>query len=194
MIDIEVNGSLRTIEPGTVEELRAEVMGPVPADHGICLLRVNGREFVAERWDELELGQVRDVQLRSAPLPEIARAALSETHEWVSRICAVLESISADYRMGREDQANGRLAHVADALHVLAHLLHGIRSHVAMSELQRRHVESEWDHAQGELSSAIDAMANDLVWRDPIALADGTGYALPRTLRAFQSLLKELGA
>ncbi len=99
-----------------------------------------------------------------------------------------------DYRLGREQQASQRLTEIADALHVLAHLLHGIRAHIELSEPERRRLEPLWQAAQAELSTAIDAMASDLVWRDPIALADRTGHALPRTLRGFQSLLGELGA
>jgi hypothetical protein len=194
MIAIHVNGAERTVTPHSIEELRAEVLGPIPADHGISLLRINGKEFIAERWAELELGQIRDVELRSAPLREMARAAVAETDEWITRICGVLESVSEDYRMGREQQASGRLPQVADALHVLAHLLHGIRAHVELDEPQRRRLDAQWQAAEAELSSAVDAMASDLVWRDPIALADRTGYALPRTLHSFQGLLKELGA
>jgi hypothetical protein len=192
MIQVDINGSRRTVAPRSVEELRSFVVGPVPQDHGICVLRVNGAEFLAERWGELDLANVRDVELRSAPLAEIARAAVRETRDWVTRICAALESVSADYRMGREQHANGRLAEVADALHVLVHLLHGIRSNISLAASERAAIESRWLAAEGELSAAIDAMASDLEWRDPIALSDRTGYTLPRILRTFEALLQEI--
>jgi hypothetical protein len=195
MIQVEVNGAQRTVEPGTLEQLRAETLGGVPADHGICLLRVNGEEFGADHWDELELARVRSVVLRSAPRCEIARGALVETVEWIGRICGVLESIGADYRGGREEQAGARLADAADALHVLAHLLHGIHDNLQAGEAQAQaRREARWQELERELAAGVDAAASDLSWRDPVALSDHLGFALPRTLRGFACLLEELAA
>jgi len=192
VIQIAGNGEQRRIDPRSTEQLRDAVLGEVPAGHGVARLRVNGQEFVADRWAELDLGQVREVELRSVPLRELAHGAIAETQDWISRICGVLESIAGDYRRGQEGDANGRLAAVSDALYVLTHLLCGIRAQGV--DASRGDLSARWVAAEEELSAALDAMASDLTWRDPVALSDHTGYALPRTLQTFQDLLKELAA
>jgi hypothetical protein len=192
MIELEVNGKPRTIHPTTMQELEAELERPVPQDHGVCRLLVNGREIERRQLAEYDLASVRQVRIESAPLASIAQNAADETGEWIGRICGVLDSVAEDYRFGREADANGRLASVIDALQVLVHLLGGIHAHAPIAPAQRGAFSEAWLGAELELRSAVDDIGRDLEAHDAVALADVTGYTLPRCLGRFRSLLEQV--
>lgn len=192
MIELEVNGKPRTIHPTSMQELEAEIERPVPQDHGVCRLLVNGREIERRQLAEYDLASVRKVRIESAPLASIATNAVGETIEWIGRICGVLDSVAEDYRFGREADANGRLANVIDALHVLVHLLGGIHAYAPIAADQRGSFSKAWQDAEVELRATIDGIGRDLEAHDSVALADLTGYTLPRCLGRFRSLLEQV--
>ena len=194
MIQLEINGHPHTINPGTIEELESAITAPVPADHGVCRVVVDGHEMGESQLAQCDLAQVRHVRVESAPLREIAQNAVKETSDWIARICGVLESIANDYRLGRESDASGRLVHVADALQVLVHLLHGLHVHLPVDAQTHPEFGAQFEEAQCDLRDAIDGLAQDLEHNDPVVLADRLGYGLPRCLSRFQDLLKEAGA
>ena len=192
MIELEINGKPRTIHPTSMQELEAEIERPVPQDHGVCRLLVNGREIERRQLAEYDLASVRQVRIESAPLASIAQSAIEETAEWIGRICGVLDSVAEDYRLGREADANGRLANVIDALHVLVHLLGGIHAHAPIAAAQRHSFSKTWQDAEVALRAAIDGIGRDLEAHDTVALADLTGYTLPRCLGSFRDLLEQV--
>jgi hypothetical protein len=194
MIELEVNGKPQTIDPSSMQELEEQIARPVPRDHGVCRLLVNGREIEQRQLAEYELASVRQVRIESAPLADIARGAVDETREWIGRICGVLDSVAEDYRFGREADANARLANVIDALQVLVHLLGGIHAHAPIAPSRRDAFDSEWVKAETELRRAIDDIARDLAAHDYVSLADIAGYALPRCLGQFGGLLERVRA
>lgn len=192
MIELEVNGKPRTIHPTSMQELEAEIERPVPQDHGVCRLLVNGREIERRQLAEFDLASVRQVHIESAPLASIAQGAVEETAEWIGRICGVLDSVAEDYRFGREADANARLANVIDALQVLVHLLGGIHAHAPVPAPQRSAFSTSWQDAEQDLRLAIDGIGRDLEAHDTVALADLTGYTLPRCLERFRTLLEQV--
>jgi hypothetical protein len=194
MIELEINGKPRTIHPTSMQELEAEIERPVPRDHGVCRLLVNDREIERRQLAEYDLASVRKVRIESAPLASIARNAVGETGEWIGRICGVLDSVAEDYRFGREAEANGRLANVIDALQVLVHLLGGIHAHAPIAADRRESFGKAWQEAELELRGAIDDIGRDLEAHDTVALADLTGYTLPRCLGRFGTLLEQVSA
>ncbi len=192
MIELDINGKPRTIHPTSMQELEAEIERPVPRDHGVCRLLVNGREIEPRQLAEYDLASVRQVRIESAPLASIARDAVGETREWIGRICGVLDSVAEDYRFGRDADANGRLANVIDALQVLVHLLGGIHAHAPIAAAERASFSKAWQEAEIELRAAIDGIGRDLEAHDTVALADLTGYTLPRCLGGFRTLLEQV--
>ena len=192
MIELDINGKPRTIHPTSMQELEAEIERPVPRDHGVCRLLVNGREIEPRQLAEYDLASVRKVRVESAPLASIARDAVGETSDWIRRICGVLHSVAEDYRFGREVDANGRLASVIDALQVLVHLLGGIHAHAPIAAEQRASFGKSWQDAEAELRLAIDRIGRGLEAHDTVGLADLTGYALPRCLGSFGTLLEQV--
>ena len=192
MIELEINGQPRTIHPTSMQELEAEIERPVPQDHGVCRLLVNGREIERRQLAEYDLASVRKVRIESAPLASIALGAVEETSDWIQRICGVLDSVAEDYRFGREADANGRLASVIDALQVLVHLLGGIHAHAPLAADQRDGFAKAWQGAEVELRSAIDDIGRNLEAHDSVGMADLTGYTLPRCLGRFRGLLEQV--
>ena len=193
MIELEVNGNTRTIEPATIDELRGAIAA-VPEGHTLFRVFVDGREVGVEQIRDLDLAAVRRVEVSSAPASEIARGAVGETTEWIDRICGVLRSVSADYRLGRDREANEKLVHVIDALQVLAHLLCGIQGNIDMETERRKRFDEDWTSALGELQQAVEAVVKDFERQDSIELADRSGYDLPRALETFRGLLGQIDA
>ncbi len=189
MIELEVNGRPQQIEATSVDELERAIGRPVPPDHGVCRIVIDGREMSPSDLRPSEIAQVRHVRVESAPLRDIASNAVDETIDWIGRICGVLESIANDYRLGRESDATGRLPAVADALQVLVHLLHHMHNHLPVDSASLPNFKSDWEAAQIELRTHIDGLAEDLNVGDPISLSDRVGYAIPRSITRFRELL-----
>ena len=192
MIELRINGETQRVDPGTMEELQHQIARHIPSEHGVCRLLVNGSETSDTRLGQLDLIGVRDVSVESAPLSSIAHDAVSGTVEWIGRICGVLDSIADDYRLGREAEGSNRLASAVDALQVLVNLLQGIRTHAPMQPTDRERMSEEWEQAERELNRVVEGLHVDLQSHDCVALADRTGYALPRCLERFRRLLGEV--
>ena len=192
MIELEINGTPHTIHPTSIQELAEQIARPMPRDHGVCRLLVNGREIEQRQLAEYDLASVRKVRVESAPLAQIAQGAVEETIEWIGRICGVLDSVAEDYRLGREGEGHSRLANVIDALQVLTHLLGGIHAHAPVEATRRGTFSAAWEQAEGELRTAIDDIGRDLEAQDYVGLADATGYVLPRCLAQFRALLEQV--
>jgi len=192
MIQVEINGQRRGLTPSSMKELQDLLALAVPRGHGVCVFRVNGRDIADVELASFDLSSVRGIELRSEPLGEIARRSVRETREWIGRICTVLESISGDYRLGRETAGASRMVHLVDALQVLVHLLDGIHAHLELGDELRRRIAPLWSGAHASLCEAVEGIASDLESGDAVQLADRTGYALPRCLGTFRELLGQL--
>jgi len=160
----------------------------------IGLLQIDGRSVDPGQLGQLDPAHLHRVRVRSATPQEMARASLPETAEWLGRVCAVLEAIAADYRLGREREAALRLVDAIDALQVLTALLGGIRRFLAVAPQHRREFEQAWDEAEAELQRATLELHGDLQGGDPVRLADRTGWTLPAALRRFAVLLEQLAS
>jgi hypothetical protein len=196
MIQLDVNGVTSAIDPQSVEELSRAILLPLPHDHGVARVWVDGHEVPGAEIDRCDIATARRISVESAPLCEIARDAVAETAEWIGRICRVLDSIAGDYRRGHDKKATERLVDVADALHVLAHLLHGIGAGLLRDLDPADGVASSWQHAYTALLASVEALASSLAQPsggDPVAMADQVGYALPRCLSTFRDLLERVG-
>jgi len=192
MIQVEINGERRDLTPGSMKELQDLLALAVPRGHGVCVFRVNGRDIADAELASFDLASVRGIEMRSEALAEIARASVRETREWIGRICGVLESIAADYRLGRETSGATRIVQLVDALQILVHLLDGIHTNLELGEDLRRRIAPQWNNAHASLCEAIEGIASDLEMGDAIQLADRTGYTLPRSLQTFRDLLGQL--
>ena len=195
MIELRVNGATKTIDPKSLDELSSAIAGPIPRNHGICRVWVDGRELPGARIEDCDLGRAREIAVESAPLSEIAKSAVAETTEWIGRICQTLDGIAADYRSGRDRKATERLATAADALHVLSHLLHGIGSNIAEDATDDDTFAERWSETYAALLASVEAIAANVCapgGGDPVALADQVGYALPRCLGTFRLMLEQI--
>jgi hypothetical protein len=189
MIELDVNGRSTGIEPASIPDLRAMVGRALPSEHVVCTLRVNGREVPESGLEELELRAIRRLEVKSATPRDLAYQALGETREWIGRICDVLQSVARDYRLGRDKDAHERMASVADALQVLAGLLHGIWAFVDSDPGVRGRLQGPWSEAEAGLRRSIEGLIEDMESGDPVRLADHAGYLLPRSLERFHDIL-----
>lgn len=194
MIELAINGVQQTLDPPSSADLKDHLHRSVPHGHVICRLLVNGLEVDEARLDEFALDSIQTLEVQTAAPTELARSSLPETREWIQRICGVLDSISEDYRLGREGEGANRLVSVVDALQVLIGLLDGIHSSLPMDAAVRLRFEEPWQEAASDLEAAVRGLMEDLEAGDPLRLADRTGYALPRSLGRFRDVLGEIPA
>lgn len=192
MIQLAINGAAQTVEPSSIKELGDLLRRAVPQGQVAHSLRVNGHEVPDLQLDEFDLGMIRNLEVSTKLITEIARAAAGETVEWIERICGVLESVAADYRMGRDQDGADRLVNVIDALQVLVHLLDQIRDQLSPDLVTR--LTEPWSEAQTSLQSTLAELVSDMETGDPLRLADRTGYSLPRCLGSFRDLLSQIPA
>lgn len=188
MIDVEINGTRETVSPDSVAELRRIVAGSLPSGEVICSLRVNGREHPESGLDEYDLRSIQNLEVKTETPERLARGALGETVDWISRIQSALDSIARDYRFGRDTRAADRLLEVLDVLQVLLGLLAGIRANLPPAA--RR--EEDWRDAEAKLLEAVKGFEADLKSRDGVRIADRIAYALPRALDRFRALLEDV--
>jgi hypothetical protein len=192
MIEIEINGSRRTLDPTSVDELRGYIDGALPTNEVICALRVNGEEAEHEDLGTRNLESIRNLEIQTARPETLARSAIPETVDWIRRVSELLSSIGEDFRYGREQEAAGRLVSATDALHVMAGLLSAIRQFTVSDPAIRESFEAAWATSESELRYAVDAMVADLEGGDPVRLADLLSHRLPKTLESFTTLLEKI--
>jgi hypothetical protein len=192
MIELEINGARQRIEPRTARELRDAITRGLPAGHLVSELSVDGRALDEADLDAVELDRLHSVAIRSASPQQMARESLPETIEWIGRICAVLEQIAREYRLGRDAEGARRLVDALDALHVLASLLGGIRRFADVDAARRGAFERDWDEAEVEFRGGVEGLHAQLRAADPLGLADWAGLRLPDALRRFAALLGAL--
>ena len=194
MIELAINGVQQTIEPPSMAELKDCLRESVPDGHVICRLLVNELEVDESRLEDFALNSIHALDMHTAAPGELARSSLPETREWIQRICGVLDSISEDYRLGREGEGANRLISVVDALQVLIGLLDAIHESLPMEAGVKPLFEEPWNEAATELEASVRGLMEDLEAGDPVRLADRTGYVLPRSLGRFRDVLGELSA
>jgi hypothetical protein len=192
MIEIEINGNRRSLDPRSVDELRGYIDGALPASEVICLLRVNGDDAEREDLGTRDLASIRNLEIRTAQPETLARGAVPETIEWIGRVGELLSSIGQDFRYGREREATARLISAADALQVMSGLLSAIRQFAVSDPLTGGQLENEWKTSESELRLAVDALVSDLENGDPVRLADLLSHRLPRILEQFAALLESI--
>jgi hypothetical protein len=194
MIELEVNGRSERVEPGPIAALCERIERAVPDGHVLCSLWVDGAELSLEELRGLDPLGVRRVRITSAHPRDLARGALPEAIDFVARLRRALRMLASRYRDGAEAVARGELVEIADALHVLVPLLSGIRRHLEMSPAVEARVAPSWSGAESELARGVDDLLAAFESGDPVALADASGFALPRALGTFSALLKGLRA
>jgi hypothetical protein len=192
MIEIEINGNRRTLDPASVDELRGYIDGALPANEVICVLRVNGDDADREDLGACDLASIRSLEIRTAQPETLARGAVPETVEWIGRVGELLSSIGQDFRYGREREATARLVSAADALQVMSGLLSAIRQFAVSDSSVGGSLEDQWETAESELRLAVDALVSDLENGDPVRLADLLIHQLPRILEEFAALLEKI--
>ena len=190
MIDLEINGSRQLIDPPSTEELRELLKRSLGPGHLIQTLVVNGRAIDEEQLETFEVGTVRSVTVGSATPQTIARESLGEASDWITRIEGVLESVSEDFRVGKDQNGRARLTDVIEALQVLVSLLQGLRRFLEVEPDRKTEFESRWLAAETALLEGVKGLFEELQSDDPVRLADLTGYTVPRALGQFQELMR----
>jgi hypothetical protein len=189
MMQVDVNGARRQLEPSSIDELRGYLSGVVPADEVICVLRVNGQEMNEEDLHGVDVPTIETLEVKSARPQALARNALPEAIDWTRRLRQVLTSIAEDYRSGEEQRAAERLAPASDALQVLVGLISGIRE-FGVDPAKEKELEASWDEAVSEFRTSLDAFVLEFEAGDPIRLADLLGHDLPNVLDRFIGLME----
>jgi hypothetical protein len=192
MIEIEINGSRRTLDPASIDELRGYIDGALPANEVIRVLRVNGDNAEREELGNRDLASIRTLEIRTAQPETLARDAAPETIAWIGRVAELISSIGQDFRHGREREATARLVSAADALQVVSGLLSAIRQFAISDQSTGESLDHEWGTAESELRVAVDALVADLENGDPVRLADLLIHELPRILEQFAALLGKM--
>ncbi len=190
MIDLEINGHRQLVDPPSAVELRELLQRSLAPGHLIRALVVDGRAIDEQQLETFDLGNVRSISVGSATPQTIARDSLGEASDWIARIGGVLESISEDFRVGKDQNGRARLTDVIEALQVLVSLLQGLRRFLAVEPDQKTEFESRWMAAESALLEGVKGLFEELESGDPVRLADRTGYTLPRALCQFQELLR----
>ena len=190
MIELEINGSRQLIDAPSTEELRELLKRSLEPGHLIQTLVVNGRAIDEEQLETFEVGTVRSVTVGSATPQTIARESLGEASDWITRIGGVLESVSEDFRVGKDQNGRARLTDVIEALQVLVSLLQGLRRFLEVEPDRKTEFESRWLAAETALLEGVKGLFEELQSDDPVRLADLTGYTVPRALGQFQELMR----
>ena len=194
MIKLEVNGVPHSIEPASIDELRNNLTSATPEGEVRCQLRVNGMEIAETRLDDFSIESILSIETTTARPSDLARQSVSDTADWIARICDVLSSVAEDYRLGRSHDAASRLVSVIDALQVLTGLLKGIHDFIPVDPTDRSEIEQSWKVAEEDLKRSISGLVEDIESGDPIRLADRTGHTLPRSLHSCREMLSRLPA
>jgi hypothetical protein len=192
MMEIEINGSRRTLDPASIDELRGHMSGALPADEVICVLRLNGQDVSEEDLPTYDVASIRSLEIQTARPEALARDAIPETIDWIRRLCGMLRSLGDDYRSGRERDAVERLIPLADALQVMVGLLSGIREFAGLNPSTQAVVDGPWEAAEHELHLALDAVLSEFEKGDSVRLADLLSHELPRILERFNILLEKM--
>ncbi len=192
MIQVDVNGARRELEPGSIDELRGYLTGAVPADEVICVLRVNGEEINEEDLLGVSVPTIRTLEIKSASPQSLARGAIPEALEWMQRLSEVLRSVAEDYRVGEERRGAERLAPVSDALQVLVGLLSGIRE-FGLDPAMENELAGPWEDAVLTLRDTLDSFLREFEGGDAIRMADLLGHDLPEVLDRFIHMLEPVG-
>ncbi len=191
MMQVEVNGALRELEPGSIDELRGYLSGAVPADEVICVLRVNGEEMSEEDLLGVSVPTIRTLEVKSTRPQSLAQSAIPEAVEWMQRLSGVVRSVAEDYRIGEERRGAQRLVPVSDALQVLVGLLSGIRE-FGLDPATETALAGPWDDAVSSLRSTLDAFLTEFEGGDSIRMADLLGHDLPEVLDRFIHMLESV--
>lgn len=192
MMQVDVNGTRRDLDPGSIDELRGYLSGVVPPDEVICVLRVNGEEVSEEKLRTLNVPSIRTLEVRSAQPRALARSAVPEAIDWIRRLSGVVRSIAEDYRAGDERRAAERLVPVADALQVLVGLISGIRE-FGLDPPTESALAAPWEATVSDLRDTLDAFVKEYESGDSIRLADLLSHDLPDILERFVHLLESVG-
>ncbi len=190
MIDLEINGNRQLVDPPSTDELRDLLQRSLGPGHLIQKLVVNGRAIDEDQLEAVDVGSVRSVSVGSATPQTIARNSLGEASDWIARIGGVLESVSEDFRVGKDQNGRARLVDVIEALQVLVSLLQGLRRFLEVEPDQKAEFDNRWTTAETALLEGVKDLFDELQSGDPVRLADLTGYALPRALSQFQELMR----
>ncbi len=188
MIQVDVNGARRELEPGSIDELRGYLNGAVPTDEVICVLRVNGEEISEEALLGVPVPTIRTLEIKSARPQSLAQGAIPEAVEWMQRLSEVLRSVAEDYRIGEERRGAERLVPVSDALQVLVGLLSGIREFGLEPEAETA-LAAPWEETVSNLRDTLAAFLTEFEGGDSIRMADLLGHDLPEVLDRFIHML-----
>ncbi len=193
MMEIEINGSRRTLDPTSIDELRGYMSGALPTEEVICVLRVNGQNVAEEHLGTYDVTSIRNLEIRTTRPEALARSAIPETIDWIHRLSKMLRSLGEDYRYGREREAADRLVPLVDALQVLVGLLSGIREFAGLNPATQALVDGPWDAAESELRLALNVFVSEFENGDSVRLSDLLSHELPRILESFNFLLEKMG-
>ncbi|MEE8557554.1 MAG: hypothetical protein V3T14_06680 [Myxococcota bacterium] len=182
MIQVEINGDRRTLDPASIDELRGFLRGAVSPAEVLCSLRVNGDEVSEDNLATYRIGAIQNLEVQTARSEDLARSAIPEAIDWMGRLQKVLRGIAEDFRAGRDREAADRLVPVADALQVLMGLLSGIREFTQPKGSPEREA---WSQAESHLKHALQRFVSAFERNDSVRLSDLLTHEIPAALEAF---------
>ena len=145
IFNLEINGNRQLVDPPSTDELRELLQRSLGPGHLIQKLVVNGRAIDEDQLEAVDVESVRSVSVGSATPQTIARNSLGEASDWIARIGGVLESVSEDFRVGKDQNGRARLVDVIEALQVLVSLLQGLRRFLEVEPDQKSRVRQPLD-------------------------------------------------
>jgi hypothetical protein len=189
VITLEINGKQQSLEAETIDDVLKRIRDAIPPTEVTCLIRVNGIEMSEDQLGDFSVSSIQTIEVQTANPGALARESLGETQQWIERICGVLSSIAADFRLGRDKEGANRLVTIVDALQVLVGLLQGIHTCLELEQGQRVALDRVWEEAEVDLKNSIASLLQDMENGDPVRLADSAGHTLPRSLGRFREIL-----
>lgn len=194
-MDVFLNGEPRRFDVGGCANL-AELVARAERDHDsqapyvVVEVAVDGRPVEPEALGALEhcsLEGVRQVSIVRRPRREVALAVLAQGAQFADQVTEALGGLVGDFRAGRTERANGRLADVFDALTVLTGITSSISGEL-VAEAQA--IAERQAEIQPWLEQILDAQSS----KDPILLADLLEYEITPRITDWSTTMSAMHA
>lgn len=194
MIRLQHNGTALEATPEGFANLaalvRAYIAEPGSEDRVIEHLSVDGRVIEVdgiETLEEVSLDGVREVELRTRGVLEVARESLDSSADYAGLVRDALSETAQLLRAGRIEDGNRLFADVLDALNVLVFAVTSA-GRVLRADAELLH------ELEPELRPWLEAASDALEQRDWLRLADTLEYELRPRLAEWPERIRSLRA
>ena len=105
---------MSSIEAASIEELKALIKNSIPEGEVSCGIKLNGIEVSEDRLIDFGIQSIRSIDVATASPADLAQNSLTETYEWIGRICGVNARVRIYIGIGH-DEVTARTGHAVGA-------------------------------------------------------------------------------